>query len=56
MSALYDDINEKLMKWARRKFKHLKRRKKRSGQWMRELYAQNPCLFAHWQVWKWVAE
>ena len=56
MSALYDYINEKLMKWARRKFKHLKRRKKRSGQWMRELYSQNPCLFAHWQVWKWVAE
>lgn len=56
MSAIYDYINEKLMKWARGKFKLLKRRKKRSGQWIRELYSQNPRLFVHWRVWKWVAE
>ena len=56
MSDIYNYINEKLMKWARRKYKHLERRKKRSGQWLRELYSQNPELFAHWRVWKWVAE
>ena len=56
MSAIYDYINEKLMKWARRKYKLLKRRKQRSGQWLRELYSRNPWLFAHWRIWKWVIE
>jgi len=56
MSAIYDYINEKLMKWVRRKYKLLKRRKTKSGQWLRELYRQSPWLFAHWRVWKWVAE
>jgi RNA-directed DNA polymerase len=56
MSAIYDYINSKLMKRARRKFKHLQRRKRRSGLWLRELYKQTPSLFAHWRVWSWVAE
>lgn len=56
MFAVYNYINGKLMKWARRKYKHLERRKKRSDQWLRDLYLQNPGLFAHWRVWSWVAE
>lgn len=56
MSAIYDYINEKLMKWAMRKYKSLQRRKKRAGQWLRNLYKQCPDLFAHWKVWNWVAE
>jgi RNA-directed DNA polymerase len=56
MSALYDYINSKLIKWAQRKYKHLRRRKGRSGRWLRGLYSQNPLLFAHWRVWSWVAE
>ena len=56
MSVIYDYINEKIMKWAMRKFKQLQRRKKRAGQWLRELYRRVPTLFAHWRVWKWVAE
>jgi len=56
MSAIYDYINAKLIKWARRKYKPLQRRKCRAGQWLRELYAQLPTLFAHWRVWSWVAE
>jgi hypothetical protein len=56
MSVIYDFINEKLMKWARRKYKQLLRRKKRSGQWLRKLYLQHPRLFSHWRVWKWMAE
>jgi len=56
MSAIYDYINEKLIKWARRKFKNLQRRKWRAGRWLRGLYLQNPTLFAHWRVWSWVAE
>ncbi len=55
MSAIFDYINSKLLGWARRKYKHLQRRKRRAGQWLRGLYLQNPALFAHWRVWKWVA-
>ncbi len=51
MSAIYSYINDKLLNWIRRKFKPLKRRKWRAGQWLRELYRQNPTLFAHWRVW-----
>lgn len=56
MSAIYDYINGKLINWARRKFKNLQRRKWRAGRWLRDLYFQNPTLFAHWRVWSWVAE
>jgi len=56
MFTIYDYINSKLMKWVRRKYKHLQRRKKRAGQWLRDLYLQAPTLFAHWRVWSWVAE
>jgi len=56
MSAIYDYINGKIIKWARRKYKHLQRRKRRSAHWLRELYLQDPGLFSHWRVWHWVAE
>lgn len=56
MSTIYDYINGKLIKWARRKHKNLQRRKWRAGRWLRGLYLQNPTLFAHWRVWSWVAE
>lgn len=56
MSAIYDYINEKIMKWAMRKFKKLQRRKKRAGQWLRMLYSKAPLLFSHWRIWNWVAE
>ena len=55
MSAIYDYINTKLLKWARRKFKPLQRRKWRANQWLRELCKQFPALFAHWKVWSWMA-
>jgi len=56
MSTIYDYLNEKIIKWAMRKYKHLRRRKYRAGKWLRELYLKDPTLFAHWRVWKWVAE
>ena len=55
MSTIYDYINSKLIKWVRRKYKNLQRRKRRSGRWLRDLYLQAPTLFAHWRVWSWVA-
>jgi RNA-directed DNA polymerase len=56
LSAIYDYTNEKIMKWARRKYKHLQRRKTQSSQWLKKVYLHNPTLFAHWRVWSWVAE
>jgi len=56
LSAIFDCINGKLLGWARRKYKHLQRRKRRAGQWLRGLYRHYPTLFAHWRVWGWVAE
>lgn len=56
MAPLYDYLNTKLMKWARRKYKHLSRRKTRSGEWLRQQCRQQPNLFAHWRVWHWMAE
>ncbi len=56
MSIIYDYINEKIIHWAMRKYKHLQRRKWRAGKWLRDLYSKNPTLFAHWRVWSWVAE
>ncbi len=52
MSAIYSYINDKLLSWARRKFKSIQRRKRRASQWLREFYRQQPTLFAHWRVWK----
>ena len=43
---LYLDV--KLLKWAMRKHKTMRRRWPRAFEWMTELKAQNPRLFAHW--------
>ncbi len=56
MSSMYDYINEKIIRWAKRKYKHLQRRQWRAGRWLRDLYIKEPKLFAHWRVWSWTAE
>lgn len=56
MSALYNYLNDKLMSWARRKYKSLQRRKTLSHKWLKNLCIQSPSLFAHWRVWKWMSE
>lgn len=56
LSSIFHYINVKLTKWVMRKYKSLHRRKTRAGSWLKNLYLQNPDLFAHWKVWNWVAE
>jgi len=56
MSPIYSYTNDKLMKWTRRKYKNLQRRKTHSGSWLQSVYRRQPTLFAHWRVWNWVAE
>jgi RNA-directed DNA polymerase len=43
-------IDHHLMRWARRKYKRLKRRKPRARAWLRRVRARQPDLFAHWQL------
>lgn len=41
-------LDEKLLRWAMRKHKALRRRWPRAFEWINELKAQKPRLFAHW--------
>jgi RNA-directed DNA polymerase len=56
LSSLFHYINDKLTKWIMRKYKSLQRRITRAGRWLKDLYLQNPTLFAHWRAWNWLAE
>jgi len=52
-SALYPmcrHVNKALVRWARRKFKALRRHKSRASQFMEKIAEQNPRLFAHWRA------
>ncbi len=52
-SALYAmcrHVNKALVRWARRKFKSLRRHKVRAAQFLERIAKQNPRLFAHWRA------
>ena len=52
-SALYPtfyNLNRKLVKWATRKYKKLRRRPRRAHYWLGHVAKRQPELFAHWQV------
>jgi len=52
-SALYPtfyNLNRKLVKWATREFKKLRRRPRRAHYWLGGVAKRQPNLFAHWQV------
>lgn len=50
MKALGRHLNLTLVKWARRKYKSLRRHKIRACQFMEGLSARMPHLFAHWRA------
>lgn len=54
--SLYRYINDRLTKWVMKKFKPLQRRITQAGKWLKNLYLQNPNLFAHWKHYNWVTE
>jgi RNA-directed DNA polymerase len=56
LRAIYRYINDKLTRRIMRKFKSLQRGITRAGKWLKNLYLQNPNLFAHWKHFKWVTE
>ncbi|WP_376991218.1 reverse transcriptase domain-containing protein [Cupriavidus pinatubonensis] len=47
---VFQHIDSALERWARRKYKGLHRRKRRSAEWLDRMRRTNPTLFAHWRV------
>jgi group II intron reverse transcriptase/maturase len=48
MRKVYELVDLKLARWARRKYKPLARHKRRSVYWLGRLAQRNPKLFIHW--------
>ncbi len=44
-------IDASVIRWARRKFKRLRRRPKGAREWLARIRRANPTLFAHWRLW-----
>ncbi len=49
MQKIANYFNERLARWARRKFKRLARSRTRSREWVRKMMMVVPELFAHWR-------
>lgn len=43
-------LNEKLIHWARRKYKRLQRHRRRAEHWLGRIARREPNLFAHWKL------
>lgn len=50
MHRLFQFLDQKLVQWARRKYKTLSRNQKRSARWLRRMKKKIPRLFFHWSV------
>jgi RNA-directed DNA polymerase len=50
MHSLFGYVDQRLEKWARRKYKRLRQVKRRSRDWLRKMAAIYPRLFVHWRV------
>jgi len=50
MHRLFRYIDQRLEQWARRKYKTLLRRKRRSVDWLRRMKNEFPRMFHHWSV------
>lgn len=50
MRGLFQYIDQRLERWARRKYKTLKRHKRRSVEWLTKMKEVFPDTFVHWQV------
>lgn len=52
-SALYPTLRcleRRLVRWATRKYKRLRRHRRRAEQWLRRIARKQPGLFAHWRL------
>jgi RNA-directed DNA polymerase len=46
---LLQQLNQKLVLWAMKKYRRLRRRERRTRQWLRTIAREYPWLFAHWR-------
>jgi RNA-directed DNA polymerase len=49
MHRLYQYLDQRLMQWARSKYKTLKRHKRRSAEWLGKMKTDFPSLFVYWR-------
>ncbi|MEW9586936.1 hypothetical protein [Paraburkholderia sp. DGU8] len=49
MHGLSRYLDRKLVRWAQRKYKTLRRHKRRSEEWLHKMKKAYPREFAHWQ-------
>ena len=47
---VFRHLNKALVRWARRKYKALRKSKTRAGRFIEGIAAKNPWLFAHWKA------
>ncbi len=50
MRKVFDHFDQKLQRWARRKYKALAGHKRRSADWLNRMRKACPSLFVHWSV------
>jgi RNA-directed DNA polymerase len=50
LSELYRYINDRICRWAKKKFKSLRKQIKASFKWLKAIYSRNHRLFEHWKV------
>jgi hypothetical protein len=50
LRSTLERIDAYAIRWARRKFKRLRKRTKGARDWLARLRRVNPTLFAHWQL------
>jgi len=50
MHAIFQYVDRKLERWARRKYKTLSRHKRCSAEWLRKMAVVYPRLFVHWRI------
>ncbi|MGF6371923.1 hypothetical protein OKW40_004673 [Paraburkholderia sp. RAU6.4a] len=50
MHSLFGYIDLWLMRWARRKYRRLRQRKRRSAEWLRKMKFAHLRLFVHWRI------
>ena len=51
LRELMQRLNQRLRKWAMRKYKKLRRRKKKAKRWLRRVALKQPSIFCHWIRW-----
>jgi len=50
LNRLWEILNNRLIRWARKRFKRLKRSTRLASKWIRGVYNSNPSLFLHWRI------